>query len=270
MKVATVIIALLLVDVVAAATSVPCLESRDCAAQTGGAQLLQRKSLVTAAPSRSAFAAFLAGLKKTSAKKRGEDSAGLNETNAAKLSEGSSGGPPRNNTDKVPAGQMADILETHNKYRCVHDADALVWDNKLAKLAKQWAKKAKGSMAHSPLDYRMNDHIKNDLKFAYVGENLAKGYGAGKDDEAVKLWYNEVNKVTSNKVTDYGPNGAYGHYTQVVWKATTSLGCALKGDLLVCHYGVGGNVNGQYEKNVKKSKRGAAAYKKAKEECGLS
>merc|ERR1719326_2392685 len=41
-----------------------------------------------------------------------------------------------------------------------------------------------------------------------------------------------------------------GHYTQVVWKTSTALGCGVQGRLLVCQYGPGGNMGGEFSSNV--------------------
>jgi len=41
-----------------------------------------------------------------------------------------------------------------------------------------------------------------------------------------------------------------GHYTQVVWRESISLGCATTGDLLVCQYGPTGNMQGDFDSNV--------------------
>mmetsp|Transcript_115894 Transcript_115894/g.360990 ORF Transcript_115894/g.360990 Transcript_115894/m.360990 type:complete len:186 (-) Transcript_115894:81-638(-) len=41
-----------------------------------------------------------------------------------------------------------------------------------------------------------------------------------------------------------------GHYTQVVWRASTSVGCGVSGALLVCEYGPAGNVVGGFQANV--------------------
>jgi pathogenesis-related protein 1 len=65
----------------------------------------------------------------------------------------------------------------------------------------------------------------------------------------VNLWASERPSY------DYASNtcsGSCGHYTQLVWRATLKLGCAI-GDCpslafrtaLVCDYGPGGNVGNQ-------------------------
>lgn len=54
------------------------------------------------------------------------------------------------------------------------------------------------------------------------GENLAAGYVGGKSP--VDAWYNEIS------LYDYSNPGfseAAGHFTQVVWKSTSQLGCAM-------------------------------------------
>ena len=86
----------------------------------------------------------------------------------------------------------------------------------------------------------------------YVGENVfgaGGGAGTGTAQQAVNLWaseaanYNYANNTCS---------GVCGHYTQIVWRDTRKLGCAI-GDCpnltyrtsLVCDYGPGGNIGGQ-------------------------
>lgn len=74
--------------------------------------------------------------------------------------------------------------------------------------------------------------------------------------------YNEVSLYNFNSP---GWNSAAGHFTQVVWKSTTLLGCAVatcssglrgqgfswaKGTLVVCRYSPAGNVIGQFATNV--------------------
>ena len=66
------------------------------------------------------------------------------------------------------------------------------------------------------------------------------------------MWYAES--------TDYRyPNGGFsmstGHFTQLVWAGSTSLGCAMARcndlDVWVCNYDPPGNVDGEYEANVR-------------------
>ena len=77
---------------------------------------------------------------------------------------------------------------------------------------------------------------------------------------AVDGWYNELSQY------DFGSPGfsdATGHFTQLVWQATTSIGCAFAaGDLVdssgvssptifvVCEYDPPGNYAGEFETNV--------------------
>lgn len=71
----------------------------------------------------------------------------------------------------------------------------------------------------------------------------------------VDAWYNEV------KYYDYTAGKSLtgqvtGHFTQIVWKGTTDLGCASKfcsnlgGTFYVCDYSPPGNYYGQYTNNV--------------------
>merc|ERR1719473_44059 len=99
-------------------------------------------------------------------------------------------------------------------------------------------------MKHSGRDSRANVG-----GFRFLGENLAgmnKWYG---EANGVKKWYDEIKNTNGGRVSSFGMNT--GHYTQVVWKETTDLGCAVfPSKLLVCQYGIGGNMRGQFNQNV--------------------
>ena len=60
---------------------------------------------------------------------------------------------------------------------------------------------------------------------------------------------------TTGESTD---GNAVGHFTQVVWKSTTKVGCGFStcgdNDLLVCNYSPAGNFAGQYLENVPPAK----------------
>jgi len=118
---------------------------------------------------------------------------------------------------------------------------SLTWAADLAATSQKWCNTiaARNSLAHS-------------TGRVHIGENVAYTKSkAGSVAKNIGLWLGE--KV-------YFKNGAYpnisttgdvedaGHYSQVVWRTTTQVGCgqATNGgkDYLVCQYRVGGNSNG--------------------------
>ncbi|ESK98377.1 hypothetical protein Moror_127 [Moniliophthora roreri MCA 2997] len=139
------------------------------------------------------------------------------------------------------SGDIEQYLEAHNSVRAQHGAQPLTWSDEAASKAQQWANNCKF------------EHSGGSL--GSFGENLA----AGTSDSytiarAVKGWTDEV--------SDYDPNNPKAsHFTQVVWKATTQVGCALvlcdgifegfgKARYYVCEYTPQGNVGGQFAANV--------------------
>jgi uncharacterized protein YkwD len=132
-------------------------------------------------------------------------------------------------------------LNAHNSFRAEHGAPALTWSNKLADKAQQWANEC------------VFKHSGGTL--GPFGENLAAGTGAFPIDKAVKGWTDEARDYNRND-----PQAS--HFTQVVWKASTELGCAHakcdgifdasfgKAEYHVCEYNPQGNVDGQFEQNV--------------------
>jgi uncharacterized protein YkwD len=133
------------------------------------------------------------------------------------------------------------LVDAHNQVRAKHCAGPLTWSPKLAQVAQKWANslRDKGcAFGHSNGSY---------------GENLAAGSTGLLDPEAVvKMWYDEIAQYKF-------PNGGFsmqtGHFTQVVWRGTTQVGCGrsqCKGlDIWVCEYDPPGNWEGQYRENVR-------------------
>ncbi|EKM57288.1 uncharacterized protein PHACADRAFT_208390 [Phanerochaete carnosa HHB-10118-sp] len=133
-------------------------------------------------------------------------------------------------------------LSAHNSVREQHGAAALTWNNELAAKAQQWA------------DGCIFQHSGGTL--GPFGENLAAGTGSSFGiASAVGSWASEASQ--------YNPsNPVASHFTQMVWKATTELGCAEQqcngifsasfgpASYFVCEYSVQGNVIGQFAQNV--------------------
>ncbi|WIA37933.1 hypothetical protein OEZ86_001310 [Tetradesmus obliquus] len=130
-------------------------------------------------------------------------------------------------TSADPAAEYAAVLTATNAYRAKHQAPPLAWDAALAVRAQAFA-------AGCP-----NGHSGD----RGVGENLAWGYQSWQ--AAVDGWYNEVDQYS---FASPGFSGATGHFTQLVWRGTTKMGCGLNSRCgmatYVCQYSPPGNVMG--------------------------
>lgn len=137
--------------------------------------------------------------------------------------------------------QVQAILDAHNKYRAEVGLPALTWSNNLANSAQQWANNlaatSKFEHSHTP----------------GVGENLAMGSSGGFSlMQLVDMWGNEKQHFIPGifpNVSNTGNWADVGHYTQVVSRNTTEVGCGLANgggkEILVCQYNPPGNVQGQ-------------------------
>ncbi len=164
-------------------------------------------------------------------------------TVAAKPAKGAKPAPAKADPPKSePIGSVAQqFVDAHNAVRAKHCAPPLTWSKKLAEVAQTWANtlRDKGCVfGHSP--------------GGKYGENLAAGtVGALDPSSTVGMWYDEI------KLYKF-PNGGFsmqtGHFTQVVWRSTTQVGCGhveCKGnDIYVCNYDPPGNWEGQYRAEV--------------------
>ena len=98
-----------------------------------------------------------------------------------------------------------------------------------AKAAQEWSEKMnnEGSMYHSSNSERPG-----------CGENLAyyslESYAYG-TDWATNAWYDEVNDPGYD-FNNPGFSSGIGHFTQVVWKGSTELGCGVAGPYVTCRY----------------------------------
>lgn len=127
----------------------------------------------------------------------------------------------------------------------------LEWDDALADIAAGYA-------AQCTWEHNANRSANYP---GYVGENLAL-FSSGWPTSS--LVASTLTNWVENEMSDYNYaanscSGVCGHYTQVVWRNTQKVGCAVKqcgsftnlnsswnnGHLLVCNYSPGGNYSGQ-------------------------
>lgn len=138
---------------------------------------------------------------------------------------------------------QSQILARHNEYRVKHRVGKATWHTGCAAHAKIWCQHMAdtGEWGHS--------------QGSGYGENIYKSWGSGVQSglgrDVSDGWYSEVDKY------DFGKGGyqsGAGHFTQMVWKASTGLGCAYatKGSTVVvcCNYSPQGNYMSRFDDNV--------------------
>ncbi|MCJ1288868.1 hypothetical protein MMC34_000399 [Xylographa carneopallida] len=139
---------------------------------------------------------------------------------------------------------QSSIVNSTNVFRDEYNATALSWNDSLATYAADYAADCHWQHSGGP-----------------NGENLAQGYANVTD--AVDAWGDERNEYDFN---DPGFSEATGHFTQLVWKATTTVGCGrtlcnemndVAGWYVVCEYYPPGNVIGEFAIEVQGEVEGA-------------
>lgn len=139
----------------------------------------------------------------------------------------------------------ARILAAHNAARAAAGAGPLVWDNDLGTAAGQYA----AQMASTGIFEHSNRAARRG-----IGENLWMGtHGAYSVESMVGSWVAERRFFQPAIFPNNSISGNWmdvAHYTQLIWPATTRIGCALasngRTDYLVCRYATAGNIDGKW------------------------
>ncbi|RYD98245.1 MAG: hypothetical protein EOP50_05115 [Sphingobacteriales bacterium] len=140
----------------------------------------------------------------------------------------------------VPPAEAQAALDLHNRIRNEVGTPPLRWSESLSAYAQAWADKQAGSgcqMQHRPASGTWAQQY---------GENIFWGSGRYFDAaEATQAWYSE------KRAFRYGPVTAnnfqkVGHYTQMVWSASTEVGmgaarCPNGAWIIVANYNPRGN-----------------------------
>jgi pathogenesis-related protein 1 len=135
------------------------------------------------------------------------------------------------------------ILAAHATERARVGVPALTWSPRLATLAREWAQHlcARARHGRAVLEHRRSPR---------VGENLFWQGGGDPPSitTAVQSWADE--RRFFDVRTGACRGGMCGHYTQLVWRNTTSVGCASAScganHFWVCDYDPPGNWIGQH------------------------
>jgi len=149
------------------------------------------------------------------------------------------------------------ILNSTNFFRTEHNASWIEWNSTIARFAGSYLDDVQSGQGDD------NKDGVDDCKFAHsggpYGENIA--IGCSDATSCVDAWGNERKDYDFDH-PDFSE--ATGHFTQLVWQNTTSVGCGRKlcgtqGWYLVCEYWPRGNVMGQFGEMVGRQTNGTGS-----------
>ncbi len=141
------------------------------------------------------------------------------------------------NLTAVQDASIKEILDAHNKYRAELNIPPLKWSDELAKHAKAWADRLAGErrMYHSS-GTGEGENLWMGTSGYYSLTQMVDGWGGE------KRYYRDG---TFPGVSSTGNWADVGHYTQIIWRNTTEVGCAKStgggNDFFVCRYSPPGN-----------------------------
>ena len=149
---------------------------------------------------------------------------------------------PRPTGSSLTQEERKIIMSRHNELRAEVGVPRLRWSPELAAFAQEWADRLSATSC-AP------EHRPTAGKFKQLnGENIyITSTGAEPLEAAVTGWGSEK-RFYSGQPVSVSDLRAF-HYTQIVWRATTQIGCAMaecNGNVIVvCNYSPAGNTIGQ-------------------------
>ncbi|MDB5707037.1 MAG: serine protease [Sphingomonas bacterium] len=137
------------------------------------------------------------------------------------------------------------MIDGHNAARARAGVPLLVWNPTLAADAKAYARELARTGRF--------EHARQPDGPGRQGENLWTGTrGAYAYEEMIGHWVDESRFYRPAPTPDFSTSGRWedvAHYTQIIWRDTTEVGCASASnatdDYLVCRYAPPGNVVGR-------------------------
>ncbi len=169
----------------------------------------------------------------------------------------SNGGSTSDHTNPLSQAVIDEFVAAHNNARSgplnptpSPPLPPVTWDYTLADVAYNYLSKCPGgNVTLAPHNANRTTDYAALGGTDYVGENIyATTAATVTPADAVNSWMSEASAYdyTTNNIT------AAGHYTQVVWRASVRIGCAIVNcsnyqypNTILCDYAPGGNITGQ-------------------------
>ena len=137
------------------------------------------------------------------------------------------------------------MIDGHNAARAEVGVPTIAWSDTLATTARAYAEEMTRT--------RKFEHAPQPQDMSREGENLWTGTrSAYAYPEMIGHWVAEKRDFINGVTPNFSRTGKFedvGHYTQIVWRNSTAVGCAIASnktdDYLVCRYSPPGNVIGQ-------------------------
>jgi pathogenesis-related protein 1 len=169
---------------------------------------------------------------------------------------GGAGGQSGGHTNPLAQDVIDAFVAAHNQARSgplnptpSPSLPPVSWDATLADSVYNYAIKCQGSSGLLSHNADRSTDYQALGGSGYVGENIYGSSGSGATpNDAMSLWMSEASSY------DYasGNIGNAGHYTQVVWRDSVRIGCAIVDcpaltyhNTVICDYAPGGNISGQ-------------------------
>ncbi|XP_078492974.1 uncharacterized protein LOC100181082 [Ciona intestinalis] len=143
--------------------------------------------------------------------------------------------PPTVMSSALTSEQQA-CLDHHNFYRSLHNASPLQWDNDLFVTAQKWARYLIRVAAENPLRPTTGQTTSNwphsdkgtEYRQVGVGENIAWDMSTNGSpiQESILRWYLELFDYDRTNPISRDRNRPTGHFSQMLWRATTKVACA--------------------------------------------
>jgi hypothetical protein len=142
---------------------------------------------------------------------------------------------------------VIDEISTYiNGYRASHHSPPIIWDATIAKYSQQWSY------------YLISNNLFHHSGTKLYGENLALFQGYGTDvislfKNAIDQWYGEIKNYDFNNP---GFSSSTGHFTCLVWKASTNFGMGISINSatntvdITFNTSPPGNIDGKYQLNI--------------------